>query len=62
MTKTFFVRGYGYHENNEEKHFQGVIDVENPNSTTITNTIISTFNFSQFRSKKEIIIEQINAL
>lgn len=62
MAKTYFVRGYGYHENNEQKHFQGIIDVEETNSTTITNAIISTFNFSQFRSKKQIIIEQINAL
>jgi len=60
--KTYFVKGYGFHENGYKKEFQGLMDVENPDSDGINTTIIKWFNFSPFRSKKEIIIEQINLL
>lgn len=60
--KTYFVRGYGFHENGERHEFCGLIDVENPNKDTIIATIVSCFNFSPYRNKKEIIIEQINVL
>lgn len=60
--KTYFVRGYGFHENGSKHQFRGLIDVENPNKDTIIDTIVLQFHFSPYRHQKEIIIEQINVL
>lgn len=59
-TTTYFVKGYGYYENGTKQEFQGLIDVVNPNSSTIVQEIEESFRFSPYRHKREIIIEQIN--
>lgn len=60
--KMYFVRGYGFHENDSKHEFCGLIEVENPNKDKIIETIVSQFRFSPYRRQKEIIIEQINVL
>ena len=56
---TYFVKGYGYHENYTRHDFSIVFDLAEVNSRNFIKAIEETANFSHFRRNKEIIIENI---
>ena len=56
---TYFVKGYGYHENNARHNFSIVFDLVEVNAENFIKAIEETANLSPFRHNKNIIIENI---
>lgn len=56
---TYFVKGYGYHENNIPQDFSIVFDLVEVNAENFIKAIEEKSGLSPFRRNKEIIIENV---
>ena len=59
---TYFVKGYGYHENGAKSPFSIIFDLEEINAKSFKMTIEREAYLSPFRSNKELIIENVVVL
>lgn len=59
MSMTYFVKGYGYNENNTHQDFSVVFDLAEVNAENFIKAIKEAAGLSSFRRHKEIIIENI---
>lgn len=59
---TYFVKGYGWHENGTRKIFSCVFDLDEVNAKTFMDAVEKAADLSPFRHNKEIIIENVVVL
>lgn len=59
---TYFVKGYGYHENGSVKKFSIIFDLDVITAKSFTEAVAKEANLSPFRNNKELVIEEVVVL